>query len=218
MPDPYTLSAETIKTPPVSWGQKIKYLGPGFILSASIVGSGELIATTTLGARAGFITLWVIILSCLVKVIFQLEFAKYTILTGETPMQAFNRLPGPSWGRSNWAIWLFFVLINLKLLQAGGILGGVAIILHISFPAVPVTVWAFGVALAVALMIFKGYYRFIEGLSVIMIAGFTIFTFIALYFLSFTPYQISGQDILTGLQFQLPPETVLFAVAAFGIT
>ena len=53
--DNYLITEKTIKEPPSSFVQKLKFLGPGFILSASIVGSGELIATTTLGARAGFV-------------------------------------------------------------------------------------------------------------------------------------------------------------------
>jgi manganese transport protein len=52
--DNYLISDLRIKEPPTSFGEKLKFLGPGFILSASIVGSGELIATTTLGAKAGF--------------------------------------------------------------------------------------------------------------------------------------------------------------------
>ena len=52
--DPYILTAEGIKEPPVGWKSSFKYLGPGLILSASIVGSGELIVTTALGAEVGF--------------------------------------------------------------------------------------------------------------------------------------------------------------------
>ena len=73
------MSSIEYKAPPTAFFQKLKFLGPGFILSASIVGSGELIATTTLGAKAGFITFWVIIVSCLVKVALQLEFGKNTV-------------------------------------------------------------------------------------------------------------------------------------------
>ena len=66
--DPYTLHQSTIREPPTSiWGS-LRYLGPGFILSASIVGSGELIATTIVGAKAGFVLMWFIIFSCLIKV------------------------------------------------------------------------------------------------------------------------------------------------------
>ena len=42
------MSQPGIKEPPISLSGKLRFLGPGFILSASIVGSGELIATTVL--------------------------------------------------------------------------------------------------------------------------------------------------------------------------
>ena len=58
--DPYVISEDTILEPPSTFIGKLKFLGPGFILSASIVGSGELIATTVLGAKAGFAALWII--------------------------------------------------------------------------------------------------------------------------------------------------------------
>ena len=81
-PDPYTLTADGIKEPPVGWRASFRYLGPGLILSASIVGSGELIATTTLGAQVGFVLLWLVIVSTLVKVAVQVELARWTIATG----------------------------------------------------------------------------------------------------------------------------------------
>ena len=96
--DPYLLTNENIKEPPTTvWG-KLQYLGPGFILSASIVGSGELIATTIVGAKAGFVLMWFIIFSCLVKVAVQLEFGKHAICSGESTMASFNSLPGPRLG------------------------------------------------------------------------------------------------------------------------
>jgi Mn2+/Fe2+ NRAMP family transporter len=39
------------------------------------VGSGELIAATTLGAQVGFVLLWLVIVSTLVKVAVQVELA-----------------------------------------------------------------------------------------------------------------------------------------------
>lgn len=216
--DPYLLTQDRIAAPPVRFRDKLKYLGPGFVLSASIVGSGELIATTTLGAQAGFITFWVIIISCLVKVAVQLEFGRHTIMTGETAMQAFNRLPGPRFGKAKWPIWVFFFLMVVKILQVGGILGGVAIILHLTFPALPLWVWVSLIAVVVSLMIFRGYYSFIEKFSLIMIAVFTIFTFISLFFLNGTAYAIQWEDVQAGLGFNLPKEAVAVAFGAFGIT
>ena len=82
----YKLPTDKWKEPPTTFAGRLKHIGPGVIITASIVGSGELIATTTLGAQAGFITLWTIVLSCALKIIFQLEMAKMSITTGK-PMQ-----------------------------------------------------------------------------------------------------------------------------------
>lgn len=216
--DPYVLSPDNVKEPPVKFREKLKHLGPGFILSAAIVGSGELIATTSLGAEAGFVTFWVIILSCLVKVAIQVEFGKHTILTGETAMTAFHQLPGPVIGKARWTVWTVFLVMIIKLLQVGGIVGGVAIILHIPFPQISVPVWALLVAPVVGVLVFRGYYRFIEKFSLSMIAFFTLFTFTALWLLRDTPYAITWADVSSGLSFQLPAAAVAVAFGAFGIT
>ena len=51
--NPYIVTEANIKAPPQHWLERLRYLGPGLILTASIVGSGELIMTTILGAKAG---------------------------------------------------------------------------------------------------------------------------------------------------------------------
>ncbi|MEZ6078459.1 MAG: hypothetical protein R3C56_23145 [Pirellulaceae bacterium] len=121
--DPYALSESSVLEPPTSVWESLKYLGPGFILSASIVGSGELIATTLVGAKAGFVLMWFLIFSCLVKVAVQIEFGKHAISSGETTMASFNLLPGPRLGRANWSVWTWLLLMLVKMLQVGGIVG-----------------------------------------------------------------------------------------------
>ena len=73
----------------------IRQIGPGLILAASIVGTGELINTTSLGAKAGFSLLWLILLSCVIKVFVQVELGRYAITHGQTTLAAFDSLPGP---------------------------------------------------------------------------------------------------------------------------
>lgn len=216
--DPYILSEEAIREPPATFAGKFRQLGPGFILSAAIVGSGELIATTTLGARAGFITFWVILLSCLVKVTLQLEFGKHAIYSGETIMAAFNRLPGPKFGKASWTIWTWLFIQLFKLLQVGGIIGGVAIALHIAFSFLPVPVWVFIAAVCAALLVYKGYYGSVEKLCLLMIGLFTLLTFASLFSLQYTGYALSWNEVASGLTFSLPPAAVGVAIAAFGIT
>jgi manganese transport protein len=212
--DNYIISEKTIKEPPVAFLQRLKFLGPGFILSASIVGSGELIATTTLGAKAGFVAFWIIIVSCLVKVAVQLEFGKHAILHGETAMTAFSKLPGAK----RWAVWSTFILTTLKIVQIGGILGGTAIVLHMLYGGVSITMWALICVLLAALLIFKGYYNVVEKFSLVMIIGFTVLTVASLVAVNYTGYGFSWQEVASGLTFELPAALIGVAFGAFGIT
>ncbi|HAT19457.1 MAG TPA: hypothetical protein DCS85_04810, partial [Verrucomicrobiales bacterium] len=173
--NPYRLTEDDILDPPTTFSGKLRFLGPGFILSASIVGSGELIATTLLGAKAGFVCLWVIIFSCLVKVALQLEFGKHAIYTGRTTMQALNDLPGPRLGRGHLSIWAWLLIMTFKFLQVGGIVGGVALI-FMQIPALAdfgLTWWTLFTALVVAVIVSVGRYGFLEKLSLVMIGLFT---------------------------------------------
>lgn len=216
--NPYILSPENILDPPTRFFDKVRHIGPGFILSASIVGSGELIATTTLGAKAGFVTLWIILVSCLVKVALQLEFGKHCILYGETAIASFNRLPGKRFGKGHWTVWTVLVLMIIKFTQLGGIVGGVAIAANMFLPQISVTLWAMIVTVAVSLLVFKGHYVLIEKMSIVMIGLFTLLTFISLYYLQFTTYALSVTDIQSGFGFNLPTAAIAVAIGAFGIT
>lgn len=187
-------------------------------MSAAIVGSGELIATTALGAEAGFVTFWVILVSCFVKVALQLEFGKNAIYTGLPTMQSLNRLPGPRLNRTHWTIWLWLSLQTLKVLQVGGIVGGVALVLNMAWPGVPVWVWAVVSAGSAAGLIATGRYGWVEKGSLVMILLFTSLILLSLALLQQTPYAISGAELAEGLTFSLPPATVGIALAAFGIT
>ncbi len=216
--DPYIISDKTSKEPPTAFVRMLAFLGPGFILSASIVGSGELIATTVLGAKAGFAALWIIIISCLAKVAVQLEFGKHAILTGETAMQAFNKLPGIKFGKGRWIVWMIFFLATLKIVQIGGILGGTVIVLNMLYSGFSIFTWTIITAVIVAGLIFNGHYSWIEKLSLLMIAMFTILTITSLFSLRYTAYSFSFSDIIDGLRFNLSGEIVGIAIGAFGIT
>ncbi|MEM9281685.1 MAG: Nramp family divalent metal transporter [Verrucomicrobiota bacterium] len=218
--NPYARDRSQIEEPPRRFGGMLRYLGPGFILSASIVGSGELIATTALGAQAGFVAMWVILVSCLVKVFVQLEFGKHAIQSGETTFEALNQLPGPRIGNANWATWSWLVMMSVKTLQVGGIIGGVGLILNLLIPSVGVAVWVCLVAPIVSLMIFRGRYAFVEKVSLVMIGLFALFTLACLIATQQTPFAIEWANISEGLSFWngIPLEYVGVAIAAFGIT
>jgi manganese transport protein len=222
--DPYLLLPDQAKEPPTTVWESLQYVGPGFILSASIVGSGELIATTLLGAEAGFILMWFLIFSCLVKVVVQIEFGKHAISSGEPTMASLNTLPGPRFGRANWSIWTWLLLMIVKMMQVGGIVGGVVLVTAEIFPQLGQLPWkalaAYSVAASVALLVYQGYYSLIEKASLIMIGAFTLFTFASLVALQATDMAITGSELWSGIVPNIPTETTLLfiAIGAFGIT
>jgi Mn2+/Fe2+ NRAMP family transporter len=112
--------------PPNHWSGILGHLGPGLIIAASIVGSGELIATTITGAKAGLTLLWLIILGCVIKVFAQIEIGRYTLASGLPPLTALSQVPGPNVPkRGNWLVWYWFFVWVCSIGQLGAIVGGV---------------------------------------------------------------------------------------------
>ena len=222
--DPYHLTPEGIMEPPVGWAHSLKHLGPGLILSASIVGSGELIATTTLGAQAGFALLWMVIFSTLVKVAVQVELARWTISTGQPALTGYNKVP-PKIGRVGWINLLWVLMALSKILQIGGIVGGTAAALSILMPlggdplgTTSLTIWTAIVAASAIALLYSNKYSLIERGAVLLVVVFSIATVVIAVGLPFTPYGYSTSDILGGLAFAVPAGTIGAAIAMFGIT
>lgn len=126
-------SSTDIQAPPTTFWATLKRLGPGMIIAGSIVGSGELIATTKVGAEAGFWLLWLIILGCVIKVFTQVEFGRHTITHLQTPLEALNEVPGPRL-KVNWLVWYWAIMTALIVTQQGGIVGAVGQTLAMTQP------------------------------------------------------------------------------------
>ena len=207
-----------VREPPHSLFGTLRHIGPSLILTANIVGSGELIMTTALGASAGFAALWVIFVSCAVKVVVQLEFGKHAISSGETTLLSFNRLPGPKWRGVSWSLLVWLGVKLIQLVQYGGIVGAVALALHLAFPSVPASAWAWTCGLTTSALVWRGSYKFVERTAVVLTAMFSTVTIACAVLLQWTPYRISSAMLAEGFTFELPAAAVGVAVAAFGLT
>lgn len=215
--DLYELRPEDVAEPPRSLLAIVRRIGPGMILAASIVGSGELIATTTLGAQVGYAALWVILFSCLIKPAVQAEMGRYTIATGETGLESFDHFPGPR-RRVNWIVWAWAVMVVTTLFQIGAMFGGVSQVMNQLVPAIPVNAWV-AVYLAITLgLLLGGGYRRIERLAMVKVGLFTMLTFLCALLLMRMPQYFSWSRLLDGFKFQVPGEGLATAVAVFGIT
>ena len=215
--DPYALLPEHVRKPPADRWSTIRQLGPGLLLTGSIVGSGELIATTRLGAEVGFVVLWLILLSCAVKVPVQSELGRHAIATGQTTFVAFNKVPGPRF-RVTWLVWGSLLLLLWSTMQVGGIFGTMSLSLDLIFPFFGNTSWLIILTLVGMGLGLVGQYMTLERITTILVALFTFTTLASALLLFWTPYAVSPQALVDGLRFALPPDGAVTAFAVFGIT
>ncbi len=236
--DPYAVSAEAVQEPPDSFWETVARIGPGLILAGSIVGTGELIATTNLGAQVGFSLLWLVILSCFIKVFVQIELGRYAISSGETTLTSLSRLPGPGM----LLVWWWLIMMLVTQTQLGAMVGGVGQSFHLAMPGVspwladvispvapwlgdyvrakPIMPWAFLTAVSAAILLVSGSYAVVEIGTTTLVVIFTIMTVICVGILPWTPYGIDWAAVRGGFNIQIPKETaaIFAALAMFGIT
>lgn len=208
-------SMPDVKDAPTHFAGILKQLGPGLIISASIVGSGELIVTTKLGADVGFTLLWFIIFGCLIKVFLQVELGRYTIATGKTTLQAINSVPGPR-ALVSWLVWVWICMFMATFFQVSGMVGGIAQAIGLSGAAFSNTSMAIAITGSCAALLYIGRYSFVERFATLMVAGFTLFTIFAVISLYWTDYGVTGSQLAEGMSFRLTDEFTV-AFAAFGI-
>ena len=210
-----TLLTDRPADAPRGWLATASHLGPGLIISAAIVGSGELIVTPKLGAANGFTLLWFVILGCVVKVFVQVEFARLAVAERITTLEALDTIPGPRL-RVSWLVWFWLLMYIGLVFQVGGIIGGVVLVCQTMGFAWSATALLIAITGSCALLLVTGRYRPIEAASAAMVATFTMSTIVAMMALQWTPYRVSASDLLHGLSFQMPSSFTV-AFAAFGI-
>jgi manganese transport protein len=216
--NPYEFRPEEVTEPPRKFFGILRRIGPGMILSASIVGSGELIATTALGAEVGYIALWIILLSCFIKPAVQSEFGRYVIATGQTGGEGLNQVPGPKIFGVNWVVACWTIMTMLTLFQIGAMFAGVSVVMHLLVPLFSETVWVLLLlAISLALLLGGGYAR-IEKLATLKVALFTMLTFLCALLMMRQPQSFSWAQISEGLKFKMPQDGLITAIAVFGIT
>jgi Mn2+/Fe2+ NRAMP family transporter len=192
-----------------------RQLGPGLIITAVIVGSGELIVTPKLGASAGFDLLWFIVLGCLLKVFVQVALGRHAVSHGVTTLAALDTLPGPRL-RVSWVLWLWLAMYVSLVFQVAGMVGGLASIFALAGFNLPLPATAVLVGLSCAALLVVGRYRLVERVSTLLVAAFTVTTLVAVVALQSTPYAIRPAQLLDGLRFRLPGSFNV-AFATFGI-
>lgn len=226
--DPRIGMADQIQEPPSTLSRAFRQVGPGLILAAAIVGTGELIATTHAGARAGFVLLWLVIVSCFIKVFVQVELGRYAVSTGRTTFSGFRSLPGPG----PVLVWWCAGMLMVTQLQIGAMIAGIGQAAHMVLPGAsetlgpalglgdrPELLWGVLVTALTAAMLWTGSYRLVERTMTAFVAVFTLMTVLCVALLP-KEVAINWEEIASGLTFRLPRdrEVIMAALAMFGIT
>jgi manganese transport protein len=214
--DPYHLDPRDILEPPVGLGNILRKIGPGIVLAASIVGSGELIATTALGAKVGYTMLWLVIVSCLIKAVVQAFLGRYVIARAETGLDAVNHVPGPRGKHINWIIVAWAAMVFMTLFQICAMFIGVSQVMF-QVTTIPVWVWVLAFWALTLLLLLGGGYERMERLAMVKVGLFTLITLLAAVLLIGSP-SFSVAEMASGFTFQMPQEGMAIAIAVFGIT
>jgi manganese transport protein len=195
--------------------EALRYVGPGLILTAGIVGTGELVLTPRVAAEHGFTLLWLIVLGCIVKVFVQIELGRYAVASGRPTLQALDQLPGPRW-RVSWVLWIWLPVFIAMISVIGGILGATAEVLRMLGLPVEPRVLVVLLGLSLTLLLSGGRYHLVERASTSLVAVFMIATGFAVVALQWTEFRVTSDQLLDGFKFQLPANFAS-AFAAFGI-
>jgi Mn2+/Fe2+ NRAMP family transporter len=220
--DLYALNPNAIQEPPTDFIGRVKFLGPGLVLVGSVVGSGEIILTTTLGSMVGFSMLWFVLVSCWSKNIVQAELGRYTVSSGEPLLHAFNRLPGklPGFGgkKVSWYIYFWVLWLVPEILTSGGIYGGAGQAVSQAFPVLSSAWWTVILAITACVIVLSGTYRFLEKFMTVLVVTFTFITIICAILLQMTDYAITWDEVMGGLTFSFPAMAIIASLAMYGGT
>ncbi|MBE0676031.1 MAG: Nramp family divalent metal transporter, partial [Bacteroidales bacterium] len=98
---------------------------PGIFLVGSNIGTGSVTTMAAAGANYGMSLLWTILISCLATAFMISIYGKYTLVTGETALQAFRKHIHPGVG--------IFFIVALTAAVSGSVMGVMGIISDISY-------------------------------------------------------------------------------------
>ena len=211
-----------MQTAPKTFKERLKFIGPSVIVTGSVVGSGSIVMTPLLGAAAGFLLLWWLLLSMWSKPIIQAEISRYVVVTKKTFLEAFADMPGfktTIQGKTtSWLVWFMFIGVIPSIAGMGGLAGAVAEAGNTMFPLLSTEVWVFISCLITWLLLYFGSYRSLEKTLLAMVLFFSFMTLIIALAMQSTEYQVNLNQISEGLSFSLPTEYLPLALAVFGFT
>jgi hypothetical protein len=201
---------EVFNVPRLGTKELIKYaIGPSLIALGISVGSGEWLLGPLAVGGGGFEGFgWVILLSALLQVFYNIEIGRYVVATGEVPVVGFGRVP-PGF--------LFWVPFALLCLYMANILGGwaasagqgmMAIITGDTVPSTDERVRIVAILLLVVVVLLAAFARKISRALELVAVALIAFQVLALFVIDLfiVPGEVWWEGVSGFITPALPPE------------
>ncbi len=188
-------------------GQRTRWqlIGPGIVVAATGVGSGDLIATLIAGERFRYQLLWAVIAGCVVKAILAEGTGRWHLATGRTIFDGWASLG--MWARAYFGV---YIVIWGFVYGAAG-MSASALPLQALFPLAPLWVWAVASGLFSLVFVWFNRYPSFERLMAAL-AGLMFLTAVALA-VAMPP---RAADVAGGLAPILPPGSGIYTLGLIG--
>ncbi|MGE3244660.1 MAG: Nramp family divalent metal transporter, partial [Pirellulales bacterium] len=207
---------------PSGFWKMLGAIGPGIVVTGSVIGSGELVNTPVQAATFGFALLWAVLLSCVIKYFLQVEIARHAMVENRTTFEAINECPGPKFRGTSWIGLVYMLFYFLAMLPVIGIIGAIGGMMHEIWPlgtsqSLSVHAWGTASVLLAAALLWGGAYDRLELAVTLMVAGFSISVGIGLLLIQGTEYRITAPEIASGLKFSLGADSRAGAYAVLSL-
>ena len=205
---PGELKEKDLPVPPKFWS----LLGPGMIMLAAALGSGEIYFWPGITMKYGFSLIWPAIIAISLQYVLNTEFARYTITTGETVITGFTRLWKP-FG------WVFLLCTTLPWVWPGWSMGGATAITWIT-GGQPETIAIISLlVIGFSLTTTRVVYKTLESIEKVLVIGvITFLIFISFFVITKSSVNALGEGLvsLPVIPEDLKISTLLAALAFCG--
>ena len=194
------------------------------ITSAAVVGSGELLTATALGAEVGFLLLWLVLVSTFIKVWVQIELGRWSISTGKVAVTGYDEVP-PRIGKRGWMAWLVLLMFVQFLTSQAGVISAAAFAFSSLLPIgggpysfVSIGSWvAILVAIAIAIHL-TNKYTVVERISTALVLLVALFAVVMVFAIQGTEFAWTPGELGDGMRFQIALGSMGVALSMFGLT
>lgn len=181
-------------------------VGPGFVIAATGLGAGDLIAATVAGVQFHTALLWAVVLGALLKGALNEGLARWQLVTGTTLLEGWvHRLPG--WVRYYFAVYLLL----WSFLVAAALMGACGLAANALFSALSVRQWALIHSVVAVVLVLHGRYTVLEHLMKLFI-GLMFITVL----LATVKLQVDWAQIGRGLVPSVPPGSLKLIFGVIG--